>query len=168
MVTDIPETTDTIEPVSVRAPVRPALWLPTHDGAIHRGTVTRFHVERVDGGFTGGAKSAWTIHVSTTSTPEPVALRLLFTDIDLLCEFVDTVFPGAAFTVLPPGVVTDSPDHRPADHTGPGVRFAVSGGGTGANVAGAIRAILGQLGGGNAYEPDQGYHPPPGAPPRAI
>jgi hypothetical protein len=35
-------------------------------------------------------------------------------------------------------------------------------------VATSIRTILGGMGGGDAYQPDDDYRPPAGAPPRAI
>jgi hypothetical protein len=143
-------------------PSRPASWLPTHDGAVHRSTVTAFSVQRVDGDFKNEARSQWMIQVSTSQSPEPVDLRLAFYDVGDLCEFVDGVFPGAVFKLQPPRVVTESPEWGDRKDE---PRYAQSRSGT---IATAIREILEGMGGGDAYVPDQGKRPPPGADPVAI
>lgn len=134
-------------------------WFPTNQGGVRRSEVTSFEVERTDGDFKGGHKSAFTIRLVGPNLGEDVKLRPMFFGPQELCEWVDMVFPGASFTLMPPSVVTEAPDWvEPEVPAAPeGVRFA-----TGNQVAGAIRTIGDGLAGGNSYEPNQGYHPPPG------
>jgi hypothetical protein len=124
-------------------------WLPTLDGAIRRGLVTSFTVERIDGDFKGGHKSLWTIHVKTAVQSEAVQLRPVFSDADELCSWVDLVFPGSAFALLEPSVVTGD-SHPAVSSEGGHRRYGFK------DIADAIRALGDGLAGGNAYEPEHG------------
>lgn len=141
-------------------------WFPTADGAVARSAVLSFSLERIDGEFKGGHASQWTVTLHGPELGDGVVLRPRFHDPHELCAWIDLVFPGASFALLPPGVVAESPDWvPPADPLPEGVRAV---GQFGSGTADAIREIGDGLAGGNAYEPDQGYRPPPGAPPRMI
>lgn len=137
-------------------------WLPISDGALRRDLVNSVRLERTDGDFKGGYKSMWTIVVTTALHGDGLPLRPVFFDAVELCKWVDLVFPGAAFGLLPPRVVTDSPESA-ATFEGEGKRYAY-----GSKITDAIRTIGDGLAGGNQYEPAQGYRPPPGAPPVAV
>ena len=137
-------------------------WLPTSNGALHRSRVIALVVERVDGAFKEGATSMWTLYVRTIDEAEAVPLRPHFVDAAELCAWVDRVFPGAAFTLLPPAVVAEAASYAPPE-AGDDLRLAF-----GSKATDAIRVIGNGLAGGNSYEPDQGYRPPPGAAPRMI
>lgn len=132
-------------------------WLPTLEGALRREEVTSFTVKRIDGDFKGGHKSLWSIYVITAAHDEPVRLRPHFFDPVELCIWVDRVFPGSAFELLPPSVITDAPQLKAASE-GQETRNLFAGG----KPSDAIRIIGDGLAGGNDYEPPQGYHPPPG------
>jgi hypothetical protein len=136
-------------------------WFPTPAGAVRRDRVRDISLERVDGDFEGGHTSMWFVRLHGEGLADDERLRPTFFDADELCRWIDEVFPGAAFALLPPSVVTDAPGWAPPAE--PEVRFL-----GGHRLSDAIRTIGDGLAGGNAYEPDQGYRPPPGAPPRAI
>jgi hypothetical protein len=131
-------------------------WLPTSDGAVRHDRVSAVSIDRIDGEFEGGSGHVWLINVTVDGREDPVTLRPQFTDAAELVEFVDSVFPGAFFRELPPNVIAET-------LAGTGQRREAQG-----QVSGAIRQILGQLSGGNSYEPNQGYRPPPGAAPQII
>ena len=119
-------------------------WFPTHGGGVRRSEVTSFAVERVDGEFKGGHGQAFTVTLIGPNLGEDVKLRPMFFDPQELCTWVDMVFPGAAFTLLPPAVVTEAPDWvEPAAPEG--VRFAF-----GHKPADAIRTIGDGLASGNS------------------
>lgn len=126
----------------------PLSWLPTMDGGgLLRASVRSFAVTRVDGEFQDGSKSSWTVQVNTTWSDEPVTLRPIFLNAADLCEFVDAVFPGAVYRLLPPDVVTESPDWKlQADQRnfGPTARQA----------AAAIKYIIETALSGDAYTPE--------------
>lgn len=146
------EKADSEGPMIQPASSVPALsWLPTMDGgALRRSTVTSFRVERLDGEFKSGSKSSWTIRVQTAQSDDPVSLRPIFLSAAELCEFVDAVFPGAVFTLLPPNAVTESPDWEPP--TAPeGVRQL---GPTATQAAAAINQIIEAALAGDAYTPE--------------
>lgn len=144
-------------------PQRAWTWFPTPEGGVRREDVRSFSLERVDGDFKDGRTSRWTIQLHGASLDEGVRLRPVFFDPAELCEWIDQVFPGAAFTALPPSVITDAPGWSAPEPVA--VRAA---GPFGHGTTDAIRVIGNGLMGGNAYEPDQGYRPPPGAAPRHI
>ncbi|MEO6501052.1 MAG: hypothetical protein ABIQ09_03990 [Jatrophihabitantaceae bacterium] len=144
-------------------PQRAWTWFPTPGGGVRREDVSSFSLERTDGDFKGGWTSMWTIQLHGPAIGEGVRLRPVFFDPAEVCGWVDNVFPGAAFTLLPPPVITEAPGWSAPE---PAAVRAVGAFGHGS--ADAIRTIGDGLSGGNAYEPDQGYRPPPGAPPRRI
>lgn len=113
-------------------------------------------VERSDGDFEDGHKSIFFLHVRTAPDAEPVTLRPYFFDIQELNAWVDKVFPGASFGLLPPKVLTAT-QSSPARPLGDGPW------GTGTGVSGAIRVIGDGMASGNEYEPPHGP-PPPGGP----
>jgi len=119
--------------------------------------VTSFRVERTDGDFKGGHKAMWHVFVTTLGLDEPVRLRPSFFEAVELCWFVDQVFPGSAFTLMPPDVVSDGPDTLPESQLDARPRFIDS-----KQLADIIRSIGEGMGGGDAYVPPQGYRPPPG------
>lgn len=137
------------------------LWFPTNKGGVRRSEVTSFEVERTDGEFKGGHRSSFTIRLFGPNLGDGVTMRPLFFGPQQLCEWVDMVFPGAAFSLLPPPVVLEAPDWEAPEQPAlaAGVRAV---GHFGHGPADAIRVIGGGLAGGNSYEPAQGYHPPPG------
>lgn len=139
------------------------LWFPTHKGGVRRAQVESFVVERVDGDFKDGARSMWSIRLLGPTLEEGVMLRPRFTDPLELCQWIDRVFPGASFELLPPPVITESPDwvSTAAEREGApeGIRGITA---FGHRPSDAIREIGDGLSGGNAYEPPQGYKPPPG------
>lgn len=139
------------------------LWFPTHEGGVRRTAVESFAVERVDGEFRGGAHSMWTIRLLGATLGDGVMLRPTFDNPVEVCQWVDRVFPGSSFELLPPRVITDSPDWVSPSvegKLGPEASRAV--GPFGHRISDAIREIGDGLSGGNAYEPPQGYIPPPG------
>lgn len=146
------------------SPAKRWAWLPTSGGAVHRDTVTSFDVERTDGDFKGGSRSMWLVRVFVAYAEEPTTLRLQFFDASELCDWVDKVFSGAAFTLIPPAVVTESPDWVEPEAPPQGARALFYGG----SIKDAIREVGDGLAGGDSYTPPQGYRPPPGASPIAI
>lgn len=142
----------------VASPPRAWSWLPTLDGALRRDAVWSVSVERFDGEFEDG-NHLWAVEVKTAPDAEPVRLRPNFFDADELSWFVDQVFPGAAFSLLPPDALAEA-----SGTGGPDKKRKLSG----RDAATIIRTIGEGLGRGDAYVPDQGYRPPPGAAPRMI
>jgi hypothetical protein len=137
-------------PDQASRPAPQVMWLPTAEGGgVRRATVHSFTVARVDGKFQGGSRSSWTITVHTTARDEPVPLRPVFLDAEQLCAFVDAVFPGAAYALLPPAVVTDSPDWDAA-----ALAQARALGPTATQAAAAIKMIIEGALGGDTYTPE--------------
>jgi hypothetical protein len=137
----------------------PWSWLPISDGALRRDLVTSFAVKRIDGPFKEGHTSLWTIEVTTAVHDEPVALRLQFFDHRELCDWVDQVFPGAVFSLLPPRIVEESESFQLQDAPqGESVRGLDA-----KSLAQVLRDIGNGMAGGAAYEPLHG-NPPPGGP----
>lgn len=142
----------------------PWTWLPTSSGAVRRSLVLSMYVERQDGEFEEGATSIWFVHVHTAVDEEPIRLRPVFYDASELRWWVDQVFPGACFGLLPPDVASETE----AEVSAPNEAFLAArwvpdaGPGPGGRLAAQIRAIGEGMYGGDAYTPPQGYRPPPG------
>jgi hypothetical protein len=132
-------------------------WLPTEDGAIRRESVLSVHVERHDGSVRDGAETVWRVFVRTSHGGVPVLLRPTFPEPGLLRWWMDRVFPGACFEILPPDAVVG-----PGGENSENLRPLSVPPGIGSRVATQIRQIGEGLMGGDAYTPPQGYRPPPG------
>ena len=155
------------EPVETAAPIDavsvPWTWLPTVDGALRRSEVLSVHIERQDGNFKNQATSMWTVHVRTSIEAEPIRLRPVFFDGAELRWWMDRVFPGACFEILPPDLVPDETEHVEPE----GVLLATRWVGTpvpgpGGRLGSQLRGIGDGMIRGDSYVPPQGYRPPPG------
>lgn len=130
-------------------------WLPTINGAIRRDSVISMAVESIEGAFKDGATTMWRVSVRTTFNDEPVTLRPQFFDPLELVQWVDQVFLGACFTLLPPDDIEKK--LRATDDEGaPEAVRNILPPGRGSTTATIIRTIGEGLGGGDSYEPFTG------------
>lgn len=142
---------ESVETTMERPIPRYLTFLPTHNGGVRRDLVQSFEIETIDGSFKGGATAAWIIRMVVDGVSEPINLRPVFLDSELLIEFIDNVFPGASFDLLPPeGLRPEGAEVQEE----PGVRRL--GVAHGIAVAGQIRDIGRGFGAGDAYEPFKG------------
>ena len=129
-------------------------WLPTHEGAVRRSAIETMRVQRIEGSFENGSTFAWIVQVFTNGSSDPISLRPVFLDADLLCEWVDKVFLGTCLSLIPNRELEEAIAAQRQN-----VGQALSARGT--RVAGAIRTVSDGLLAAAPYEPVHGGVPDP-------